>query len=207
MLNDMKDSMPTVVPWPTSASMETADSGPHAALRARIAWLCHLARVAAVGWAAWMFIAMMWVWVDPARIAGMVGRYLNADLGVMSASQVACGFAAQLAARIPMAVVAYCIWRLFGTYLRGRIFTGDAAAWVQRVGIAGLIAVAISVVMRRIQWLILTSHSGLPFSTLLFTQFFLPNDLLEVLFSLFVLALGHVFRTAVQIADDNDSIV
>jgi hypothetical protein len=154
-----------------------------------------------------MLFAMLWVWANPQRTAGVVGRFLNADLGVISASQIAWGVAAQVAAWIPMAAVAYCVWRLFGIYLRGRIFTGDAAAWVQRIGIAGLIAVAISIVMRRIEWLILTSHSGLPFRTLLFTQIVVPNDLLEVLFSLFVLALGRVFRTAVQIADDNASIV
>lgn len=199
--------MPTVVPWPTSASMETADSRPHAALRARIAWLCHLTRAVALGWAAWMLVAMLWVWADPAKTAGMLGRYLNADLGEVSSWQVAWGFAAQVAAWIPMAVVAYCIWQLFGTYLRGRIFTGDAAAWVQRIGVAGLITVAISIVMRRIVWLILTSHAGLPLGTRLFTQLVVPNDLLGVVFSLFVLALGHVFRVAVQIEDDNASIV
>jgi hypothetical protein len=34
-----------------------------------------------------------------------------------------------------------------------------------------------------------------------------PGDLLGVLFCLFVLAIGHVFRTAVEIADDYASIV
>jgi hypothetical protein len=137
----------------------------------------------------------------------MVGRYLNADLGAVTSSQVVWGLVAQVVAWIPMAAVAYCIWQLFGTYLCGRIFTADAAAWMQRVGIAGLITVAISIVARRSEWLILTSHSGLPFSTRLFTQLVVPNDLLEILFSLFVLAIGRVFRTAVQIADDNASIV
>jgi hypothetical protein len=203
----MGDDSMSIIPWPTSALMETANSRPHAALRIKIAWLCHLTRVAALAWAAWMLVAMLWVWADPAKTAGILGRYLNADLGTIGSSQVAWGLAAQVAAWIPMAAVAYCIWRLFGGYLGGRIFTGDAAAWVQRIGIAGLITVAISIVMRRIEWLILTSHSGLPFNTRLFTQLVVPNDLLEVLFSLFVLAVGHVFRTAVQIEDDNASIV
>ena len=99
------------------------------------------------------------------------------------------------------------IWRLFGTYLEGRIFTGDAAVWMERIGIAGLITVAVGIVARRIDWLILTSHAELPFSTRLLTQFAIPSDLLGVLFSLFVLSIGYVFRTAVQIADDNASIV
>jgi len=197
----------SVIPWPASVSTKTPDSPPHAPLRAKIAWLCHLTRAAALGWAAWMLVAMVWVWVDPAKTADMVGRYLNADLGVISSSQVAWGFALQAAAWIPMATVAYCMWRLFGTYLQGCIFTGDAAAWMQRIGLAGLIAVMVSIVIRRIEWLILTSHSGLPLNARLFTQVVVPNDLLEILFSLFVLAIGYVFGAAVQIADDNASIV
>jgi hypothetical protein len=101
-----------------SASAETADPRPHSALRTRIAWLCHLTRAAALGWAAWVLIAMLRVWADPDKTAGMLGRYLNADLGAVSSSQVACGFVAQVAAWIPMAAVAYCIWRLFGGYRR-----------------------------------------------------------------------------------------
>ncbi len=154
-----------------------------------------------------MFIAMMRVWADPARTANIVGNYLNADLGPVSLSQIILGFATYLAGWIPIAAVAYCVWQLFGGYLRGRIFTGDAAAWVQRVGIAALSAVAVSIVARRIGFLILTSHAGLPLSTRLFTQFIVPNDLVEILFSLFVLSLGHVFKAAVQIADDNAGIV
>jgi hypothetical protein len=198
--------MPTV-PSITSVYAEIAYPSPQAALRTKIAWLCHLTRAAAVCWAAWMLIAGMRVWSDPARTMGLLGRYLNADLGAVTSSQVAWGFAAHLVAWIPGAAVAYCIWQLFGGYLRGRIFTGDAAAWVQRIGIAGLITVAVGIVARRMLWLVLTSHAGLPLGTRLFTQFMVPADLLGVLFSLFVLSLGQVFKAAVQIADDNASIV
>jgi len=197
----------TNVSWTTFAPAATADPLPHEALRARIAWLCHLTRAAAVGWAAWMLIAVVWVWTDPAKIAGMLGHYLNADLGAVTSSQFAWGFGVHVAAWIPSAAVAYCICRLFDGYLGGRIFTGDAAAWVQRIGIAGLTTVAVGIVARRIDWLILTSHAELPLSTRLLTQFVVPSDLLGVLFSLFVLAIGQVFRTAVQIVDDNASIV
>src|ERR1700730_16986659 len=198
--------MPTI-PWTTSASADTTDPLPHAALRARIAWLCHLTRAAAVGWAAWMLIAVVWVGTDPAKIASNLGHYLNADLGAISPSQFAWTFWVSVAAWIPGAAVAYCIWRLFGAYLAGRIFTGAPAAWVQRIGIAGLIALLVAIVARRIDWLILTSHADVPLSTRLFIQIVVPSDLLQVLFCLFVLAIGHVFRTAVQIADDNANIV
>jgi hypothetical protein len=110
---------------------------PHAALPARIAWLCHLTRAAAVGWAVWVLIAAVWTWSDPAKIASILGHYLNADLGVISPSEFAWACGVNIAAWIADAAVAYCIWRLFGTYLGGRIFTGDAALWLQRLGVAG----------------------------------------------------------------------
>ena len=75
----------------TAFSLPTAGLLPHAALRARIAWLCHFARAAALGWAAWMLINVAWIWSDPAKTAGMVGRYLNADLGSVTSAQVGWG--------------------------------------------------------------------------------------------------------------------
>ena len=129
------------------------------------------------------------------------------DLGAISPLEYAWAVGVSAATWFPAAAVAWCIWRLFGTYLDGRIFTADAAAWMQRVGVAGLVAVLASIAGRRIEWLILTGHADLPFSTRLLTQFVVPSDLLQVLFCLFVLAVGHVFRTAVRIADDHAAIV
>jgi hypothetical protein len=163
--------------------------------------------LAAVGWAAWLLIGEAWAWSDPAKIASTVGHHLNTDLGAISASQFAFAFAAIVVAWLVCAAVAYCIWRLFGAYLDGRIFTADAAAWMQRIGGAGLIAVLVGIVARRIDWLILTSHAELPLSTRMFTMLVVPMDLLQIFFCLFVLAVGRVFKTAVQIADDNASIV
>jgi hypothetical protein len=195
------------LPWTTSVSAHIIESPPHAALRAKIGWLCHLTRMAALGWAAWLLIAVLWMWRDPAKIVSILGHFLNVDLGAITTLQFASAFGVNMIAWLADVAVAVCIWRLFGTYLDGRIFTADAAAWMQRVGVAGLIAVAVSIVTRRIAWLILTSHAELPLSTRLFNQFVVPGDLLQVLFCLFVLAVGQVFWTAVQIADDNAGIV
>jgi hypothetical protein len=195
------------IPWTASAPVQGTDPLPHAALRARIAWLCHLTRAVAAGWAAWVLIAMVWNWSDPAKIASNLGHYLNADLSAVTPTEFAWAYGVNVAAWIADAAVAYCIWRLFGSYLNGRIFTAAAAAWLQRIGVAGLITVLVMIVGRRIDLLILTSHAELPLSTRLLTQFVVPGDLLKVLFCLFVLAIGLVFKTAVQIADDNASIV
>jgi Protein of unknown function (DUF2975) len=193
--------------WTSSSPAEISNALTQEALRERIARLCHLTRAVAVGWAIWMLITVVRVWADPAKTTRMVGSYLNADLGALTSGQIALGFAVHIAAWIPGAAVSYCVWRLFEGYLHGRIFTADAAAWVQRIGIAGLTTVAVGIVSRRIDWLILTSHAELSLSTRLLTQLVVPSDLLGVLFSLFVLALGRVFKTAVEIADDNAGIV
>jgi len=193
--------------WTSASPAEVSNALAHEALREKIAWLCHLTRAVAAGWAIWMLITVVRVWSDPAKITRMLGSYLNADLGAVTSWQIALGFMTQIAAWIPGAAISYCVWRLFGGYLHGRIFTADAATWVERVGIAGLTTVAVGIVARRLEWLILTSHSDLSLSTRLLTQFLVPGDLLGVLFSLFVLAVGHVFKTAVEIADDNAGIV
>jgi hypothetical protein len=128
----------------------------HAALRARIVWLCYLTRAAAGCWAAWVLLAVVWMWSDPAKLASNLGYYLNADLSALTPSEFAWACGVHIAA---WTAVAYCIWRLFGTYLGGRIFTADAAAWLEH-GVAGLIAV--SIMGRRIDCLVLTSHAELP---------------------------------------------
>jgi Protein of unknown function (DUF2975) len=188
-------------------SQETTAPLPHPALQAKIAWLCHLTRAAAVGWVVWMLITVLWVWSDPAKVVGAIGHYLNADLGAISASEFTWAFGVNIIVWIGDAAVAYCIWRLFGVYLGGRIFKSDAAIWLQRIGTVGLVVVLVSITARRIVWLILTRHAELPLGTRFFSQLVVPVDLLEVLFCLFVLAMGRVFVTAVEIADDNASFV
>ena len=198
--------MPTLS-WTSSAPAKVSNALPHEALRERIAWLCQLTRAVAVGWAVWMLVSVVRVWADPAQTARIVGSYLNADLGTVTSWEIALGFTVHIISWLPGAAGSYCVWRLFEGYLNGRIFTADAAAWVQRIGIVGLITVAIGIVGRRIDWLILTSHSELSLSTRLLAQLIVPTDLLGVLFSLFVLAIGRVFTAAVEIADDNAGIV
>jgi len=108
---------------------------------------------------------------------------------------------------IAEAVTAFCIWRLFSSYLVGRIFTVDAVAWMERCGVVGLMAVLTSIVGRRVLVLALTGHAALALGTRLLTAFIIPLDLLEIMFCLFVLAVSRIFKAAVEIADDNASIV
>jgi hypothetical protein len=183
---------------------------PEAALRARIGWLCHLIRIGAVGWPAWNLglLVWNWHWRDLAKITENLGHALNADLRGLSSAQLDSAFALALGLVAFQAAVSYCIWRLFGTFLQGRIFTVDAAIWMRRIGVAGLVAVLASVVARRVILFILTSHAHLPATTILsFGQPVVPFDLVQVIFCLFVIGLAQIFKTAAEMADDHARIV
>jgi hypothetical protein len=180
-------------------------------LRARISWLCHLIRIAALLWAGWILVSIVWGWyrgLDAPMIAGNLGRFLNADLSGLSNAQVKATFVGALGLWLFDAAIVYCIWRLFGTYLRGRIFTVDAAIWLRRLGITGLAALLAEIVWRRLVLIILTIHAHVPVATLLLSSRpLIPFDLLRLLFSLLVVMLGQIFKTAAEMADDHARIV
>ncbi|HSV24128.1 MAG TPA: DUF2975 domain-containing protein [Xanthobacteraceae bacterium] len=183
---------------------------PQAALRARIGWLCHLIRLGAVGWPAWNLglLFWQWHWRDLAKITENLGRALNADLHGLSYSQIDLAFVLVLCQVAFQAAVSYCIWRLFGSFLQGRIFTVDAAIWMRRIGITELVAVLVSLVLRRVTVFILTSHAHLPATTVLsFGQPVVPLDLIQVMFCFFVIGLAQIFKTAAEMADDHARIV
>ncbi|WP_035648075.1 DUF2975 domain-containing protein [Bradyrhizobium sp. ORS 285] len=179
------------------------------ALRRRIAWVCWAIRLAAVLWVAWLVVEMAWSWsdTDNAKFAEGLGRAMGADLTGLSQTQIDWMFVMNSSVLVCDAVVAYCIWRLFGTYLQGRIFTVDAAVWMHRVGMAGLLAMASGVVFRRLALLILTSHAQVSATTLWSFQAVLPSDLLWIIFCLFVIAVAQIFKAAAELADDHAKII
>ncbi|WP_257166950.1 DUF2975 domain-containing protein [Bradyrhizobium sp. SRS-191] len=180
-----------------------------ATLHGRIKWLCRSIQLAAAAWSVWVPVSFLWRWlpIDPDGLVGPLGYALKTDMSGLSAAQVEWFLALTLVVWIPDLAVGYCIWRLFGTYLDGRIFTADAAIWMRRVGVSGLAAVAADIVVRKVGLFILTSHVQLPLSTLLAFQTVLPGDLLRLLFSLFVTALALIFKAAAELADDHAQIV
>lgn len=185
-----------------------------AVLRTRIGWLCHLIRIAAVLWAGWLLANNLWGWrqlgPDTApKIAEGLGHLLNADLSGLSNAQVVSVYAEGIGLWAFNAAIAFCIWRLFGTYLQGRIFTIDAAIWLRRLGMTGFAAVLAEIVGRRLSLLILTSHAHVPAITLLWSgpPPLIPFDALRAVFCLLVVMLGQIFKTAAAMADDHAQIV
>jgi hypothetical protein len=183
---------------------------PQAGLRARIGWMCHLIRIAAVLWAGWTLVNMVrnWYSADPGKIIESLNRALNSDLSEISHAQIAGVLAAGIGLWTFEVAIVFCVWRLTATYLLGRIFTVDAALWLRRLGVIGLIAVLASLVWRKATLFIYMMHGHVPAVTLLlFGPVVIPSDLLRLVFCLFVLALAHIFKAAAELADDHAGIV
>ena len=174
-------------------------------LRARIGWICHALRIAAVLWITWSLTFVVYYWSDKAQVLRNYGQLFSADLSDVSAARYAAAFSAVMVGLAVGAVVVVCIWRLAGTYLEGRIFTVDAALWLRRTGLAGISAVIVSVLMRIVTASILVGRF-VPISPRGY-YYLLPQDLLHMIFAVFVFALAHIFKAAAEMAQEQAQIV
>ena len=175
-------------------------------LRARIGWICHALRIAAVLWITWELAFIIFNWSDKARLLQNYQRLFSVDLDV-SAARYAAAFAAIMVSLAVGAVVVVCIWRLAGTYLAGRVFTLDAALWLRRTGLAGISAVIVSVLMRIVMASILVGQFVPISPSYGYYIYLLPQDLLHAIFAVFVFALAHIFKAAAEMAEDQAQIV
>src|SRR5215831_21319370 len=80
-------------------------------LRARIGWICHALRIAAVLWITWNLAFTIFNWSDKAWLLQNYQRLFSVDLDV-SAARYAAAFAAIMVSLAVGAVVVVCIWRL-----------------------------------------------------------------------------------------------
>jgi hypothetical protein len=173
-------------------------------LRERIAWICHGVRLAAVVWIGWIAVMVLVTWSNTATILDAYGRLVGADLTGVSMARyaLACGIVA--ADMGVAAVIVFCVWKLFGTYLAGRVFTVDAALWLRHTGLVVLAAVAFDVLARV---LIASIFAGRLVVMAAYGPLVLPQDLLHLIFGLFLLALAHIFKAAAEMAEDHAQIV
>jgi hypothetical protein len=181
-------------------AMSEASPASQANLPARIRWLCQLIRIAALLWVGWILVnvARGWYAADPARLMDNLNRGLNAGVSEISKGQIAAFFTGNFGIWLLDTVIAYCMWT----------FTVDAALWMRRLGVTGLITVLGMVAWRRVSLLIFTMHGNMPAGTVLLSgQWVTPPDLMRLLFCLFLVALAHIFKAAAELADDHAGIV
>jgi hypothetical protein len=173
-------------------------------LRRRIGWICHALRIAVVLWIGWDLANFLIVWSNKARMLETAGWVIGTDLSGVSSTRLATAFALGIVDWSIAAAVAVCIWRLFGTYLAGRVFTVDAALWLRRTALAVIAAGVGDLIIRFLslrivigRFLLVPAH----------TTFINPQDLLHLIFGVFIFALAHVFKAAAEIAEDHAQIV
>ena len=174
-------------------------------LQRRIGWLCQLVRWGAVAYGAWVLLAIALYWSDAGRVARHWSAWLHVDVSPPGPAQLAGGLAVHLVLWLAAAAACFAVWRLFTLYSEGRIFAADAALWLRRIGVYGLIAQFGDMLARPLVSMIVTAH--MPTGGRMVSVFANPPDLLNVLFLAGFVALAHVFRAAVDVADENAQIV
>lgn len=174
------------------------------ALHRRVAPLCHIIRLCALAWISWATAATLMLFASPESVAAHYSRVLKVDLTSLPLS----GYAMALAIIVFDLALAWLIvlfvWRLFGHYLKGDIFSIAAVTEMWRAGWTGVAAVVADIVARPLLAYVLTQHLSENQRYHFWTT---PNDLLHFLLALFVVALAHIFSAGVEIADDNRQIV
>jgi Protein of unknown function (DUF2975) len=173
-------------------------------LRRRVAPLCHAIRWSALLWIIWASVGTFSVFESPARVAEHYRRVVNVDLTNLPTSGYAMALTTILVDLAIAWLIVVFVWRLFGHYLRGEIFSLAAVQELWRAGWTGVAAVVADIVARPLVAYALTQHLGESQRHYFWAN---PNDALHLLMALFIVALAHIFRAGVAIADENRQIV
>lgn len=193
-----------------SNAIETAGPPPSPelqALRAKIGWICHSIRLAALFYTLWLLYVLAAYWTDAAAIKNSYGRLLQKDLSGIMPWQQAAAFGVDFIAWLFIAAACYCAWRLFTAYLAGSILTAEASRWLSRIAWLGVIAQLLSIATRPLISIILTLHFPAGQHLRAVNLFFQPNDLLTLVLLFTFLALAHVQKAAAHIASEHRLIV
>lgn len=162
-------------------------------------------RFSALAYALWTLYAITTLWLSKTRVVGHYGQWLHADLSGISDWQRAAGYLVHVVVWLLVAACVYSAWRLFSGFLAGRIFTTDAAIWMRRAGMFGLAAQIADIVTRPIVSILVSMH--LPTGSRMVGISFNQNDLVFLMLLTALVALAHVFKSAAEIAEENEGIV
>jgi hypothetical protein len=155
--------------------------------------LCHAIRAMTLLWVGW-------------TLASIVLNMRFGNVFEIPHYALAAGFIFLL--WMPTLAVGYCVWRLFGAYLRNPILTVRSARWMLRLGIVGTIVVLTALALKLWGWLMMAKHYHVSFLSLIFDPIaWSPNDGLRLLCCLFVIALAQILKAAAAVAEDHAGIV
>lgn len=192
----------TTTPPPSSVATETQRLD---RLRARIGLLCQALRLAAAIYGLWMLTVFVSFWSDQQLVASHFKNGLGVDVSGMTAGQRFAAFAISFVIWLLLAGACYSGWRLFTTYLSGHIFSPNAARWLRRLALFGLVSALMDIATRPLVSLILTAHKGQVQHIM--SVYLRPEDLSTLLLLATLLALAHIQKTATDIADEHAQFV
>jgi hypothetical protein len=186
-------------------STEPAASPRLDALRGKIRIICHVIRVVTFGYALFVLWGIYDTWSDRPKLTRGYQAFYKLDITGASDTQYALAIGTSLAVWAALVVLCWFVWRLFGAYLRGAIFTRDSAARLQRIGFMGLLVVAFDFAMRPVTVYIMGMH--LADRGPAHRAFVRTDDVLYILIALVFVALGFIYKSAAEIADEHAQIV
>lgn len=189
----------------TSGRIDVHNPANVRALQQRIGWLCQTGRVLAAAYAVWTLWLTVSFWLGPAGAARRFTMIAGTGPEPLSAGMQITGLALSLVAWLLVASACFSAWRLFSSYLEGRIFTPGAAHLMRRAALLGIGAVLFDVAMRPALLLLVTGT--LPAYTKASYYYFSPHDLALLLFLVSLFAIAHIFKVAAELAEENAEIL
>jgi len=175
------------------------------ALRARIGGICRSLRLAALAYPVWELALIAWHWSDRDGVLRTYAAVLKVPIADIALWQRGMAVAFHLAAWLLVARACLEVYRLFGGFLVGEVFSLEAAARLRRTAIFGLAAVVAGILIRPVLTILVTL--GNPPGQRAVGILFSPQDLLNVMFLVGFLALAQVTRAAAELAAENAEFV
>jgi hypothetical protein len=175
------------------------------ALRKRIGWPCQAVRALAAVYAVWTLYVIVTFWLDTVLVEQVYSQLTRQDVSGSADWQRLGGLTVTLLIWGLVAAACYSVWQLFSAFLAGRIFMRESTLWLRRVGVFGLAAQVADMLARPLLSALMSLH--LPPGSRAVAMTFNPPDMLNLLFLGGFIALGHVFSTASDIAEDSAHIV
>ena len=151
--------------------------------------------------------ATLLVWRSPEWITATAGAELGLGRVPITLTP-GTHAAAVVVALLPVLAGLYAllqVWRLFGDYARGAIFTAGSSARLRRLGWAVLVVAAVQVLARTLLSLVLTFAN--PTGQKALTVGLSSNDYVLVVFGLLLLAIAWVMVEATRLARENEEFV
>jgi len=173
-------------------------------LQKKIGWICQTIRWMLIIWLGWILgIIVTSYFGTDAAVAKLNALDSFKDYPITAQSYVA-SLWVHLFSWLCATPIGFAGWQLTKFYLSGDILSEAAALRMKRLGQFALFATIVGMAMRPISaWLLSPGH----FYSREAWSFFAPQDLLNLLFGVFILSLAHIYHAAAEINAENRAFI